>query len=40
MVMEFIKNIKFNNYRNNYIFSVANCDGDAGNAIELIISGE
>lgn len=36
MVMEFVKNIKFNNYRENYIFSVATCGGDAGNAIELI----
>ena len=36
MVREFIKNIKFNNYRNNYIFSVATCGDDAGNAMELI----
>ncbi|GFP75521.1 EFR1 family ferrodoxin [Clostridium fungisolvens] len=36
MVMEFIKNIKFNNYKNNYVFSLATCGGDAGNAMELI----
>lgn len=36
MVREFIKNVKFNNYGNNYIFSVATCGDDAGNAMELI----
>lgn len=36
MVMEFLKKVKFKNYINNYIFSVATCGGNAGNAIELI----
>lgn len=36
MVKEFIKNIKFKNYKNNYIFSVATCGDDAGNAMGII----
>lgn len=36
MVKKFIKNVKFKNYRNNYIFSVATCGDDAGNAMGVI----
>lgn len=36
MVMEFMKKIKFNNYNNNYIFSIATCGDNTGNAMDLI----
>lgn len=36
IVRDFIKNVKFDNYRNNYIFSVATCGEDAANALKLI----
>lgn len=36
MVKEFIKNVKFKNYRNNYNFSIATCGGNAGNAMGII----
>jgi len=36
MVMEFMRKVKFNNYNNNYIFSVATCGGNTGNSMELI----
>lgn len=36
MVREFIKNIKFTNYNNNYFYTVANCGDDAGNAAGVV----
>ena len=36
MVIDFIRKVKFNNYKNNYIFSVATCGANIGNAINII----
>ncbi|WP_026881188.1 EFR1 family ferrodoxin [Clostridium akagii] len=36
MVIQFIKKLKFNNYKNNYIFTVATCGENVGNAIKVI----
>lgn len=36
MVKEFIKKVKFNNYKNNYIFSIATCGANIGNTMDLI----
>lgn len=36
MVMDFIKNIKFINYKDNYISTVAVCGENIGNAIKLV----
>lgn len=36
MVMDFIKNIKFNHYKDQYIFSVATCGENIGNTMDLV----
>ena len=36
MVIDFIRKVKFNNYKNNYIFSIATCGENIGNAINII----
>lgn len=36
MVIDFIRKVKFNNYKNNYIFSIATCGANIGNAIGII----
>lgn len=36
MVTDFIRKVKFNNYKNNYIFSIATCGANIGNAINII----
>lgn len=36
MVLNFIKKLKFNNYNNNYIFSVATCGENVGNTMKLL----
>lgn len=36
MVIQFIKKMKLINYKNNYIFTVATCGKNVGNAIKLI----
>lgn len=36
MVFDFIRQVKFNNYKNNYIFSIATCGANIGNAIGII----
>ena len=36
MVLEFIQKLKFNNYKNNYIFTVATCGGNIGNTIKVL----
>lgn len=35
-VIDFIRKVKFNNYKNNYIFSIATCGANIGNAINII----
>lgn len=36
MVLEFIEKLKFNNYNNNYIFSVATCGENIGNTMKVL----
>lgn len=36
MVLEFIEKIKFNNYNNNYVFSVATCGANIGNTMKVL----
>ncbi|MDQ0150481.1 EFR1 family ferrodoxin [Eubacterium multiforme] len=36
IVREFIRKAKFNNYKNNYIFSVATCGNNVGNTMKII----
>lgn len=36
MVIDFIKKLKFNNYNNNYIFSVATCGENIGNTMKFL----
>lgn len=36
MVMEFIKKLKFNNYKGNYTFSAVTCGGNIGNTMKLM----
>ena len=36
IVSDFIRKVKFNNYKNNYIFSVATCGENIGNTMEII----
>lgn len=36
MVLEFIKKLKFNNYNDNYIFSVATCGENIGNTMKVV----
>jgi ferredoxin len=36
MVLDFIEKLKFNNYKNNYTFTVATCGDNVGNAIKLL----
>lgn len=38
MVLEFIDKLKLNNYKNNYIFSVATCGENIGNTMKVISS--
>jgi ferredoxin len=36
MVLEFIENLKFKNYNNNYTFSIAVCGDNIGNTMEVL----
>ena len=36
MVIDFIQKIKFNNYKDNYIFSVATCGENVGNTMKVL----
>jgi NAD-dependent dihydropyrimidine dehydrogenase PreA subunit len=36
MVLDFIKGLKLNNYKDNYIFSVATCGDNIGNTMKLL----
>lgn len=36
MVLDFIEKLKFNNYKNNYIFSVATCGENIGNTMKVL----
>jgi flavodoxin/NAD-dependent dihydropyrimidine dehydrogenase PreA subunit len=36
IVIQFIEKLKLNNYRNNYVFSVATCGDNIGNAMKLL----
>lgn len=36
MVLKFIEGLKFNNYKNNYIFTVATCGKNIGNTIKVL----
>jgi flavodoxin/NAD-dependent dihydropyrimidine dehydrogenase PreA subunit len=36
MVLNFIAKLKFNNYRNNYVFTAATCGGNIGNTMKVI----
>ncbi|MDF2988625.1 MAG: 4Fe-4S ferredoxin [Eubacterium sp.] len=39
MVLEFIDRLKFKNYNNQYVFSVATCGGNIGNTMKLLDRG-
>jgi NAD-dependent dihydropyrimidine dehydrogenase PreA subunit/flavodoxin len=36
MVLNFIEKLRFKNYKNNYVFSVATCGGNIGNTMKLV----
>lgn len=36
MVLEFTQKLKFNNYKNNYIFTVVTCGGNIGNTVKVL----
>lgn len=38
MVLQFIEKLKFNNYKDNYIFSVATCGANIGNTMKVMNS--
>lgn len=39
MVLQFIKKLKFDNYKDNYVFSVATCGDNIGNAMKALEAG-